>query len=312
MDDRRLATILRRQRGVVSTVQLRSCGLSSAGISARRAGSRLFHVLRGVYSTSPHLDERAWLWAAVLAIDGERAVVSHWTAAWAHQMRERRPGLLHVTVPGGGRPGVAGVVVHRSRSLRPTDVVLVDGIRVTSPARTVLDLGAHESDAELLRTIREGEFRGALGVGAVRDAVVGRHGHPGVSRVRRVDPATAEAGLRQTPLEDELAPVLEDLGVPGLERQQWVTGSSGQRYRADFTYSDVRLAVEGDGRAAHERAAAFEADRARDADLGAVGWQTLRFTRIQVLQAPRRVADLVRRTHEARSMEARRDDRRAA
>jgi very-short-patch-repair endonuclease len=49
-------------------------------------------------------------------------------------------------------------------------------------------------------------------------------------------------------------------------------------YHADFYWPGARLVVETDGRAHHERRAAFERDRQRDLDLAALGIQTLRVT----------------------------------
>jgi very-short-patch-repair endonuclease len=273
-----------------------ACGLSAAGIARRLSGARLFRVMRSVYSPSPCIDEWGRRWAAVLATQPERAVLSHWSAGEVHQMLDHRQGRPHVIVPGGGRRGAREVVVHRSRALADDDVVLIRGLRVTTPERTVLDVAGSAADEVVLRMIREGEFRGVLGAGAIRDSIANRSGHRGLARLRRVDPATVEAALGQTPLEDELDPLLVGLAIPGLVRQHWLQGLSGAWYRVDFAYPDVRLAIEADGRTAHQRASDFEKDRARDADLGAVGWQALRFTRIQVRTAPETVRVNVERT----------------
>ncbi|MSW50977.1 MAG: DUF559 domain-containing protein [Actinobacteria bacterium] len=301
VDDRRVAEIVARQSGVVSSRQLVACGLSRSGIARRVSSARLFRVLRSVYSPAPCVDEWGRRWAAVLAIDADRAVLSHWSAGVIHRMLQPRIGPVHVTMPGSGRGGTAGVVVHRSRSLGPDDVVVVRGLRVTTPERTVIDVAARADDDLVRRMIREGEFQGALRDGAVRDAVAGRSGHRGLARVRRTDPATVEGALRQTPLEDELDRLLIRAAVPGLVRQFQVTGASGSVYRTDFACPAIRLAIEADGRSAHRRASAFETDRTREADLGAVGWQTIRFTRIQVSTTPGTVQRLIRDTVRARA-----------
>jgi hypothetical protein len=300
MDRWRLANTVRRQAGVISTAQLLACGLSSTGISRWVSVGRLFRVRRTVYSMSPHVEEWGHMWAAVLGTDADHAVLSHWSAGRIHGFCSG-PGPIHVTVRGPGRRRLPGLVVHRSRGLDPQDVVVVRGLRVTSPARTVLDAAASTTDADVRRMIREGEFHGVLGAGEIRDAVAGRTGHRGLARVRRVDPATAEAALGQTPLEDELDPLLVALAIPGLERQYWLAGLSGKRYRPDFAYPAVRLAIEADGRSAHQRSLGFEVDRAREADLGAVGWQVLRFTRLRVHHDPGTVQRSTRETVRVRS-----------
>lgn len=247
------------------------------------------------------MDERGLWWAAVLGTQPDQAVLSHWSAGRIHRLCDDGRFPIHVTVPGSGRRRLPGLIVHRSRGLCPQDVVVVRGLRVTSPARTVLDVAGSADDQEGKRMIREGEVHGVLGAGAIRDAVAGRTGHRGLGRVRRVDPSTAEAALGQTPLEDDLDPLLVALGIPGLVRQHRVIGLSGTRYRPDFAYPSVRLAIEADGRSAHERSLAFETDRAREADLGAAGWQVLRFTRLQVHHGPETVQRTTRETVRVRT-----------
>jgi very-short-patch-repair endonuclease len=294
MDDRALAMIFDAQCGMATTAQIVACGLSRSGIRHRVATARLFSPFRAVYTPSPYMDEQAWRWAAVLAAGPETAMLSHGSAAHFHGLARVRPATPHVTVPGSGRLGVAGVAVHRSRTLRPDDIVVVEGLRVTSPPRTVLDMAVEGSDDEVFRLIREGEYRRLLPTGAMSVAIAGRPTHPGAGRVRRVDPFTVESALEQTPLEDELEALIETLPLPAPARQFRVRGSSRTPYRIDFVWEALRLAVEADGRAAHERVAAFAADRSRDADLSAVGWLTMRFTRAQVLTDPKRVGrDLI-------------------
>jgi hypothetical protein len=296
MDNARIAALAVRQGGVVSAAQLKDCGLSGSGIAYRVSTHRLFAVRRGVYALAPIVDAQGRRWAAILAVDPARAVLSHWSAAELHGFSATPRGGFDVTLPGTGGRRVCGLRMHRARSLRDDDVVVVQGLPVTSPSRTILDLAARADDATVRRLIREAEFVGCLKTGALMSAVRGRGGHAGVARVRRVDPATREADLAQTPLEDDLAALLARLPLPPPVAQYPVTTSFGERYRVDFAWPQWRLAVEADGRSAHARSSAWESDRARDADLSADGWLTMRFTRLQVLGESSRVGDRVIRT----------------
>ena len=67
---------------------------------------------------------------------------------------------------------------------------------------------------------------------------------------------------------------------------QHVTG----RYRLDFAWPELRVAVETDGWATHGRRQGFEDDRARDAFLLAAGWRVLRVTYRQLRHHPTLVA----------------------
>ncbi len=284
MDDRRLAELARRQGGVVTTAQVLACGLSRSGLAHRVRADRLFPVRRGAFTLSPYRDATADLWAAVLVTDPVRAVVGSWSAAHLHQLTRRTTSAVHVTVPRTGGRRLPGVVVHAPRRLLPEDVVLVDGLRVTGPGRTVLDIAARATDATVHRLIREGEYLGLLPAGEMLRIVERHPRHPGTGRVRRVDPSTEPGALGQTDLEDELERLIRSLPLTAPERQVEVCGASGASYRLDFGWSTIRLAAEADGRAAHERMSALDGDRFRDNDLAAVGWLTMRFTRSQLLR----------------------------
>ncbi|WP_026911648.1 type IV toxin-antitoxin system AbiEi family antitoxin domain-containing protein [Patulibacter minatonensis] len=284
MDDLRLAQLAARQGGIVTVAQLAACGLSRSGIRSRVKSGRLFRVGWGVYALGPVQDAWAMRWATVLSIPAAGAALSHWSAAEIHRMHDRPTTQQHVTVPGTTRAGGAGIVVHRTRTICPEDVVVVRGLPVTSPARTVLDIAARASDDTVRRMIREGEFQGLLPVGAVPAVVRAHPHHPGVTRLRRVDPQTAESALLQTPLEDELDLLLRSLPMPPADRQIRVVGASGAAYRLDFGWHPFALAAEADSRSAHERASALESDRFRDNDLAAKGWLTMRFVRRQIVE----------------------------
>ncbi|MDO9410059.1 hypothetical protein [Patulibacter sp.] len=219
----------------------------------------------------------------MLATDPQVAALSHWSAAHLHGMTTVRRSEVHVTVPGSGGRAASGLVIHTPRHLPPDDVGLIDGLRATTPARTVLDVATDAGDRVVERLIREGEFLGLLREGAMLRAVTAHPRHPGAARVRRVDPGTVEAALRQTPLEDELDALVRTLPLPPAERQLEVRGLSGTLYRLDLGWSGFGLGAEADGRSAHERASSLESDRFRDNDLAGVGWAVLRFTRRQLI-----------------------------
>jgi very-short-patch-repair endonuclease len=298
-DRTRTVAVAAAQGGVISAAQLRASGLSDGGIAHRVRARRLFRVRRGVYSLSPYVDVWGRRWAAVLQVDplgAQGAMLSHRSAGEVHGIATPRGGRIDVTIPGVGGRTVAGLRLHRARSLRPGDVVTVRGLRVTSVPRTVLDLAGTENDDVVRRLIREGEFQGLLPVGAMTAAATDRGGHPGVGRVRRVDPATHEAALPQTPLEDALAALIRRLPLPSPTAQLPIITAAGTRYRADFAWPQWRLIAEADGRAAHARASRLDEDHARDADLSADGWLTMRFTRVQVFEDAQTAGDRIVRT----------------
>ena len=85
------------------------------------------------------LSTRGMYLAAVMAC-GPRAALSHRSAAGLWEIRQSS-GRIEVTVPEVSRR-VAGIRTYRTRMLHPQDFTVVDGIPVTSVARTLLDLAA--------------------------------------------------------------------------------------------------------------------------------------------------------------------------
>jgi hypothetical protein len=80
---------------------------------------------------------------------------------------------IHVTVPGSaGDPRTQtspeGVVVHHVPPLHPDDVTTVNGIPVTTVARTLVDLAECMGKSELRETFEIARRKGLLDIAAVR------------------------------------------------------------------------------------------------------------------------------------------------
>jgi hypothetical protein len=106
--------------------------------------------------------------AAALAC-GPHGVLSHISAAelWGMLRSKRRPSptssedVAHVTVPTeAGRRRRCAIVVHRSRTLVPSQVTRRLGIPVTTPSRTLADLRRTLSPKRFAAALREAEFLG--------------------------------------------------------------------------------------------------------------------------------------------------------
>lgn len=307
MIDARIASVARRQRGVVSIRQLLACGLSRRAVGARVQAARLFPVLRGVYALAPHLDDRGLRYAAVLHAGGDdldgTVVLSHWSAAAALDLIAGVPPRHHVTIVGVNGRRASGVVLHRARRLDDSDVHRSGGIPTTTAPRTVLDIAAIPSTSvdQLQRLLREGQYRRLIPLDGLLDVVARHPRHPGRRKLRLLDPRLTARQGTESPLEDEVAALLEGLPLPPAIRQLPLTGATGRRCRADFAWPDARLVVEADGRDGHGGSAAFEADRERDADLAAAGWLVLRLTTAQLRSSRAATADRIVATHRLRA-----------
>ncbi len=182
--DRAIAWIAARQHGVVTRGQLLAAGLSNAAIDHRLARKRLHPVHRGVYLVGhPVPPSLAKEMAAVLACGGG-AAVSHDSATAVWGFRTSLSGPVHITLPSHVSRARPGICVHRARSLEPEDVRHWEGLPLTSPARTVIDLAAVLSANELQRTYQEAQIRRLVRPFELRSAL-GRIGRrPGFAALR--------------------------------------------------------------------------------------------------------------------------------
>jgi very-short-patch-repair endonuclease len=211
--------------------------------------------------------------------------VSHTTAAQLWRLPARGDSRIHVTIPPrGGRAARRGIALHRA-ALDREEVAKVEGIPVTSPARTLIDLADVLPRRALERALDEAAYLG-LDLSGLRP----RHGRRGTGLLAEVlaqhRPGTT---LTRSQLEERFLGLCREHELPLPQVNRRLLG-----YEVDFLWRPQRLVVETDGRAAHGTRAAFERDRVRDADLTAAGWRVVRITHRRVTADPDAVAALLR------------------
>jgi predicted transcriptional regulator of viral defense system len=178
--DAQIAALAEGQHGVVSRGQLRELGLADEAITKRAARGRLHRVHWGVYAVGhPVLGARGRWMAAVLAA-GSRACLSHAAAAALWDMRASAAVIGDVTVPGTGVRRRPGLRIHRARDLTG-QTTTHDGIPVTTPARTMLDLAATLRRRPLERLLDQAENTRLTDVGSLAALARAQTGHRGAS-----------------------------------------------------------------------------------------------------------------------------------
>jgi very-short-patch-repair endonuclease len=266
-----------RQHVVVSTEQLLELGFGRYRIRRRLAAGWLTRLHRGVYRVGP----QPGLWTAEMAAllaCGPQAVLSHRSAGAVWRVASRDAAVVDVAVSGTQVRSRDGIRVHRFELAR-ADVRERETLRVTSPARTLLDLAAVLPRTELERAVNEAQVLRL--VSRAELAAISRR--PGAGRLRaalRVEPR-----LSRSELERLMLALVRRVGLP-----MPVTNARVLGHEVDFAWLDERVIVETDGFEAHSTRAAFERDRARDALLSAHGWRVLRFSWWQVVHEPEVVA----------------------
>lgn len=261
-----LADTAARQHGLVALWQVVEHGWSARHVEVR-AGTSLHRVHRGVYAVGHPSLTPDGRWMAAALVGGRGCAVSHVSAAVLQRMLETAGATIHVTVPGsGGRIRRDGLVLHRSRSI---ERMVVRGIPVTTPARTLVDLAATAPQRTVDAAVRGAERQRIFDLDAVKAAARGRKG------AAKLKVAIAQWDGTPTKSELEIA-FLALCARHGIVRP--MTNVSLLGYTLDFVWPDHRVVVETDGMAWHGTVADAIADRERDAALTRAGYRPQRFT----------------------------------
>lgn len=271
--DRGVARLAARQHGVVTRGQLLDAGLGRHAIAHRLERGRLHAVHRGVYAVGHRaVSARGLRLAAVLAY-GRGAALSHRSAAEVWGLLDERAGApVHVSSPAQRRP-LRGVIVHRATAL---EAVRRDGILVTPPARTIVDLAATAASGDLERAVEEARVRRLV---SADDLLCRARGRRGAAALRAL--LADEPSLTRSEAERRLLRLVAAAGLPRPQTNVRVAGCE-----VDALWPEARLVVEVDGFAFHASRAAFERDRDRDARLQARGFRVMRVTWRQLTARP--------------------------
>jgi very-short-patch-repair endonuclease len=151
------------------------------------------------------------------------------------------------------------------------------GLPITTPERTLLDLGAAEPMRELERALAVAE-RQKLADSRRLAALLAQHPrHPGSRRMTALLQSVGTPALTRSEAEATLLALLRGTGLRAPEANVRVAG-----FEVDLLWRAERLVVEVDGYAWHGDRGSFERDRRRDAVLVAAGYRVLRVTARQI------------------------------
>lgn len=275
--ERELAELASRQHGVVSRTQLLGLGLGKDAIQHRAGLGRLHRLYTGVYAVGHRALSRESHWMAAVLASGDRAVLSHLAAAELWGLLRPSQRSPDVTTPRS--TGSLRNLRRHGGALRSDEVTRQRGIPVTTPARTLLDIGACVSLPVFQRALREAEYL-RLPMNPSLAELARRH--PGRRGIRTARQTLDELGLlpggdSRSRLEDRFLRFLARYELPRPETNV-VLRVEGATYEADCLWRDHAILVELDGHEAHGTRSAFESDRERDRRLQAAGWRVVRIT----------------------------------
>jgi very-short-patch-repair endonuclease len=274
--EERCLQLAARQRGVIRRDQLASCGFSVQRLQRRVFSRSWIRVYPGVYRIAGSPDDWKQQLKA-LALWLGNGVLSHHTAATLHGFSQFSPGRLEATVTHGTR-APTGVIVHRVPAIAARDITTVEGLAVTSIARTLLDLAA-TLEPPFVRSCCDEALRRKWTNLDKLDATVERNlRRPGLTQLRALTHELRGGnGPTESELEHRVRELLRDGGFSEPDRQKAIRTRERLR-RVDFIFSAARVVIEADGYASHSGITSFEDDRRRNNALMARGFIVLHWT----------------------------------
>jgi very-short-patch-repair endonuclease len=284
--DERIFAIAAAQRSRVARHQLLAAGIGSNTIDRLARTALLRRVHCGVFAVGPDVaiplaDETA----ALLAVR-RGAALSHHSAAilWRLRGPDSGDGLIHVTVPGASVDDRDGVRVHRSTVLRAGDVRMREGLSVTSPARTLLDLAPIIPTRETERALDQMLIQRLGTLGHINELLRRAGRHTGRAILQAIGAGYTTSTFTRSEAEERFLALVRRSGLP-----QPLVNARRLGHEIDFLWPNHGVAVEIDGFAFHSTRDRFEDDRARDRKLAKAGITVIRITWRQLEREPEAV-----------------------
>jgi hypothetical protein len=270
-----LLAFAEEHHGVFRGVHARLSGLSKRQIAGRIELGLWRRLYDDVYiAAGAPLTWRGALLAACWA-GGFRAAASHRSAAALWRLAGGRRSIVEVTCPRWRRARHEGLVVHETKLLAGDDIAVVDRIPVTTPERTLLDLGAvcHASIVEM--ALDKAEHRGLVTAASLRATLdrLAKPGRNGVGTLRRLlDGRDARRRPPESEMETLLIQCLRRNGWPEPVPQHEIRQSGAFVARVDAAYPQWRIAIEYQSDAHHGSRTDRYRDNERRLRVIAAGW----------------------------------------
>ncbi len=290
--NRLIAAIAFKQHGNITTQQLLELGLSRSGIVYRVRTGLLHPVFRGVYAVGTRPITPVQRAAAAVLACGPHAALAAGSAMtlWGFWRRWDTP-FEAVVLEGDPRP--KGIIVHRPRNLERRDITTQLGIRVTKPARTVLDIAKRRNEDQFKRDVNNALHSHYLKKGMIVDVIERNPRHPAAPRLAYF--VTTEGGPTRSDWEDKLPAFCTAQGLP-----QPVMAIPKAGHTPDASWPELQIVLELDSWEYHDTHFDFETDHARDLDYQANDLLPVRLTWELMIHLPDRTGAQLRKVVELR------------
>lgn len=273
---------------IITRTEAHSLGYSDDELQRACRDGQLCRLGRGLYAQGELATRDRHLARAVLALARlpRATALSHVTAALMHRLPVEVPALetVHVTRSRATGRHTADTLIH-SAALAEENICLIDGLRVTSLARTVVD------SARLLGfddgvVLADAALRGQVLTRRMLDAALEEsRQRMGIPKARRVVAAACDRS--ESPGETRSRLLLARRGIPAPVLQANVRSSDGRWLaRPDFLWDDYGVIGEFDGKVKYTADAAkvVIAEKAREDRLREAGWFVVRWVWADLLK----------------------------
>lgn len=286
-----------RQKGLLTLDQLRDAGFSDRQIGHLVATGLLVRRERALFAVAgaPATKRQAIL-AAVLAA-GTDAAASHVTSAEVLSVPGFADEHIEISTPYGHDHKFKLGRLHQSCWLPAAHVIVVDGIRVTRPARMLFELAGTLGFKRFERAAHNAIAMKLVSVAEMRDMLtqMARKGRPGTRAFRTVVEAMERAtGLPESGLELEFRSIVRNAGLPEPRLQVEIGDAAGFIARVDSVWDEPLVIGEVDSDRFHTAPLDVKADEVRDKRLRALGYEVARFTERQIREQPHYVVRTLR------------------
>jgi len=302
MPERSLGDVAHDRYGLVTDRELDELGITE-GERRRRIAAGEFERLNGkvlAVAGSPRTwSQRAA--AALLAVPS--GVLGYGSAARVLGLPEYRDhDEITLSVPLAAHYFIPGIEIRRTGRWSDEHVMVTDGLRHTTLGRTLVDLALVTPDRRLQDVIEEAVSSQRITwdeLEATYRSLAGQ-GRSGTAGARRVLEAVEGRPPSEAELERMYTELLQRAGVPVPTMRMTPPWAERQPGRVDAMYEDAMAIVELDGRRFRVRHAALTEDARRDRLAREHGYDTVRFTHLQLRNDPDHVVE-VSRTFSART-----------
>lgn len=270
-----------QQFGMISARQLIEKGCSERTIRRMASEGALQTVLPGVFRSPSWPMGREQLMVAG-CLRNSAAALAFTTAGQIHGLRKMFDDQVHLLVPHGSSPDLPGLVVHRCRKIDPEDIVpLGNGMRVTSVARTLFDVGGVIGHRRVVSALENALDRKLVNMDAMSEVTLRlfHRRRPGSREIRSALLARSDwTSALQSDLEVRVLAAIRRAGLPMPVVQYELSFEDGHIVRFDFAWPHIRVALEVDHSFWHVGSEESRKDKQRDRKVATLSWQTLRIT----------------------------------